>query len=154
MANAGYVGNDTSLSWLFRLLNVVVAGLVAVAGVMFIITNGFQPIVIGVLCLAVTVLILALELSRPWFLWSKCEFLFMFLGRGILYLFLAVLILAPPLYHLIAAGIVGAIAILFCLMHFTSFEFYSRNPMAPAPVHPVVAYPAMDSRYNLPAAYV
>ncbi|KAJ1993751.1 hypothetical protein H4R33_000543 [Dimargaris cristalligena] len=154
MPNHGYVGNDTSLSWLFRILNVIVAVLIAVGGVIFIITGRFQPIVVGILLLIFTVLILALEISRPWALQSKCEFLFMFIGRGLLYIFLGILNLAPELYHLISGGVVGLIGLLFCIMHFTSFELYARDPHAPAPVHPTVRYPAIDSRYDLPAAYV
>ncbi|KAJ1653457.1 hypothetical protein IWQ61_006421 [Dispira simplex] len=154
MANDGYVGNDTGLSWLFRLFNIGVAGLLATAGVFFVIKGDFQPIVIGILCFVFTMMILSLEISRPWPLQHHCAFLFMFVGRGVLYFLLGVLILDRPLFNIIAGIIVIAIGILFCIMHFTSFELYSRDPHAPSPVHPVVAYPAMDSRYNLPAAYV
>ncbi|KAJ1975416.1 hypothetical protein H4R34_004341 [Dimargaris verticillata] len=154
MANAGYVANDVGLSWIFRVLNLVVAGLAASVGILFVITGDFQPLVIGIFCLLFTVLLLAMEISRPWPLVSKCEFMFMFIGRGLFYVFLGCIMLTPKLFHLIAGGIVVGIGVLFCIMHFTSFELYTRDRYAPPPVQPTVRYPAMDSRYNLPAAYV
>ncbi|KAK1252793.1 hypothetical protein MKX08_003980 [Trichoderma sp. CBMAI-0020] len=95
------------LSDIFRIVNLVVAGVTVLGGVFHIFPIGLQNIVIGVYMIVFGLAIALLEFQVPPQVSRYANFLFSFIGRGVFYILIGGLLLGDKTIANIAGGIVG-----------------------------------------------
>lgn len=95
------------LSDIFRLVNLVVAGVTVLGGVFHIFPLGLQNIIIGIYMIVFGLAIALLEFQVPPQVSRYANFLFSFIGRGVFYILIGGLLLGDKVIANIAGGIVG-----------------------------------------------
>lgn len=95
------------LSDIFRIVNLVVAGVTVLGGVFHIFPIGPQNLIIGIYMIAFGLAIALLEFQVPPQVSRYANFLFSFIGRGVFYILIGGLLLGDKVISNIAGGIVG-----------------------------------------------
>ncbi|EHK43173.1 uncharacterized protein TrAtP1_001632 [Trichoderma atroviride] len=95
------------LSDIFRIVNLVVAGVTVLGGVFHIFPIGLQNIIIGIYMIVFGLAIALLEFQVPPQVSRYANFLFSFIGRGVFYILIGGLLLGDKVIANIAGGIVG-----------------------------------------------
>ncbi|GFP53291.1 golgi apparatus membrane protein tvp15 [Trichoderma asperellum] len=95
------------LSDIFRIVNLVVAGVTVLGGVFHIFPIGLQNLIIGIYMIVFGLAIALLEFQVPPQVSRYANFLFSFIGRGVFYILIGGLLLGDKLISNIAGGIVG-----------------------------------------------
>ncbi|KAJ1735104.1 hypothetical protein LPJ61_000734 [Coemansia biformis] len=117
---------------LWRLLNIVAAGLwIAVAAFHFV-DRSFQAVLPGIAVLLVGVGSIVLEFWRPEVILKNCYFLWNFMGRGIFFLLMGCIVMGFRSINYAATGISWGIGLLYIVIWYTSFTLF---PVAAAPKH-------------------
>ncbi|KAL7796627.1 Golgi apparatus membrane protein TVP15 [Trichoderma ceciliae] len=106
------------LSDIFRIVNLVVAGVTVLGGVFHISSLGFQDLVIGIYMIVFGLSIALLEFQIPPQVSRYANFLFSFIGRGIFYILLGGLLLGEKTISNIAGGAVGIVGIGYIALEF------------------------------------
>ncbi|PNP45850.1 hypothetical protein TGAMA5MH_02590 [Trichoderma gamsii] len=95
------------LSDIFRIVNLVVAGVTVLGGVFHIFPIGLQNVIIGIYMIVFGLAIALLEFQVPPQVSRYANFLFSFIGRGVFYILIGGLLLGDKTIANIAGGIVG-----------------------------------------------
>ncbi|KAL6896434.1 Golgi apparatus membrane protein TVP15 [Trichoderma evansii] len=95
------------LSDIFRIVNLVVAGVTVLGGVFHIFPIGLQNLIIGIYMIVFGLAIALLEFQVPPQVSRYANFLFSFIGRGVFYILIGGLLLGDKVISNIAGGIVG-----------------------------------------------
>ncbi|KIW60310.1 hypothetical protein PV05_00539 [Exophiala xenobiotica] len=106
---------------IFRLVNLVVGGIMILGGISQFIPNiGFRNIIVGIYVIIFGLAIAGLELlpQVPPYLPKYASFLFSFLGRGIFYIFVGCIILENHVLRIIAGTIIGFVGVGYCALEF------------------------------------
>ncbi|KAK4141082.1 Golgi apparatus membrane protein TVP15 [Dichotomopilus funicola] len=98
---------------IFRIVNLVVAVLMVLGGILQFFPITFQSAIIGAY-----VIIFGLEFQIPPQVGRYASFLFSFLGRGIFYVFIGCILLNDKVLHIIAGSIVGLIGVGYVALEF------------------------------------
>ncbi|KAK3177839.1 hypothetical protein K4F52_009443 [Lecanicillium sp. MT-2017a] len=106
------------LSDVFRIVNLVVAAITALGGVVSIFAFQLQAIVIGVYMIVFGLSIALLEFQIPPQLSRYANFLFSFVGRGAFYVFLGCLLLGDKVLSKISGAVVGIIGLVYIGLEF------------------------------------
>ncbi|KAM0261686.1 hypothetical protein ACHAQJ_002138 [Trichoderma viride] len=106
------------LSDIFRIVNLVVAGVTVLGGVFHIFPVGFQNLVLGIYMIVFGLAIALLEFQTPPQVSRYANFLFSFIGRGIFYILIGGLLLGDKTISYIAGGIVGVAGIGYVALEF------------------------------------
>ncbi|KAH6607511.1 hypothetical protein Trco_003824 [Trichoderma cornu-damae] len=106
------------LSDIFRIVNLVVAGVTVLGGVFHIFPVGFQNLIIGIYMIVFGLSIALLEFQIPPHVSRYANFLFSFVGRGIFYILIGGLLLGEKVISKIAGGSVGIIGIAYVALEF------------------------------------
>ncbi|KCV70305.1 hypothetical protein H696_02634 [Fonticula alba] len=117
----------SALTIFFNLVNLVVGGLIAAAGVLHCISAltqhisvGFTLFVIGMYLCFFGVVIILTEMWIPTLVSQYCGFLMSFLGKGFSYIFLGFLIIGPPeaTFDFVVGLIVIIIGVVYIIFQF------------------------------------
>jgi len=105
---------------IFRLVNLVVGGVMVLGGISQFFPIGFRSAIVGIYVIIFGLAVAALELlpQVPPYLPKYASFLFSFLGRGIFYVFIGCLILGTHVLLIIAGTIVAAVGVGYCALEF------------------------------------
>ncbi|KAF9116401.1 Late Golgi vesicles protein [Mortierella sp. AM989] len=104
---------------LFRLLNLIVALLIILGGVLLFVNNkSWNSSILGVVLGIFGILTFALEFVIPEAIVYNMGFLFSLLGRGIFYLIAGVLSLAWKWFNIVVGCIIMAAGVFYIAMHF------------------------------------
>jgi len=105
---------------IFRLVNLVVGGVMVMGGISQFFPVTFQGTIVGIYVIIFGLAVAALELlpQVPPYLPKYASFLFSFLGRGIFYVFIGCLILGTHILWIIAGTIVAAVGVGYCALEF------------------------------------
>jgi len=105
---------------IFRLVNLVVGGVMVLGGISQFFPIGFRSAIVGIYVIIFGLAVAALELlpQVPPYLPKYASFLFSFLGRGIFYVFIGCLILGTNVLLIIAGTIVAAVGVGYCALEF------------------------------------
>ncbi|KAM0465542.1 hypothetical protein ACHAPV_001594 [Trichoderma viride] len=95
------------LSDIFRIVNLVVAGVTVLGGVFHIFPVGLQNVIIGIYMIVFGLAIALLEFQVPPQVSRYANFLFSFIGRGVFYILIGGLLLGDKAIANVAGGIVG-----------------------------------------------
>ncbi|KAL2208804.1 COPI associated [Sarocladium strictum] len=106
------------LSDIFRIVNLVIAAITLLGGVAHIFSFSLQSIVIAVYMIIFGLAIALLEFQIPPQVSRYASFLFSFIGRGFLYIFLGCLILGDMIIQNIAGAVVGGVGIAYVVLEF------------------------------------
>ncbi|KAH7328234.1 Golgi apparatus membrane protein TVP15 [Stachybotrys elegans] len=106
------------LSDIFRIVNLAVAAITVLGGVTHFFSVTIQSIVIGIYMLVFGLSIALLEFQIPPQVPRYASFLFSFIGRGVLYVFLGTLLLGDWALSNIAGTIVGAVGLGYVVLEF------------------------------------
>ncbi|CAM1511464.1 Fc.00g089770.m01.CDS01 [Cosmosporella sp. VM-42] len=107
------------LSDIFRIVNLVVAAITVLGGIVhFFPLFHLQPFVVALYMIIFGLAIALLEFQIPPQLSRHASFLFSFVGRGIFYIFIGCLLLGDAVLSKIACGIVGVIGIAYVALEF------------------------------------
>lgn len=106
------------LSDIFRIVNLAVAAITLLGGVANIFSFSLQSIVIAVYMIIFGLAIALLEFQIPPQVSRYASFLFSFIGRGFLYIFLGCLILGSWTIQNIAGAIVGGVGVGYVVLEF------------------------------------
>ncbi|KIV87558.1 hypothetical protein PV11_03096 [Exophiala sideris] len=105
---------------IFRLVNLVVGGIMVLGGVAQFFPIGIRNIIVGIYVIIFGLAVAGLELlpQVPPYLPKYASFLFSFLGRGIFYVFVGCIIIESNVLRIIAGTIVGAVGLGYCALEF------------------------------------
>jgi hypothetical protein len=106
------------LSDIFRIVNLAVAAITVVGGVVHIFGFDLQSIIIAVYMIIFGLAIALLEFQIPPQISRYASFLFSFIGRGIFYVFIGTLLLGAAVISKIAGGIIGIVGIAYIVLEF------------------------------------
>jgi hypothetical protein len=106
------------LSDIFRIVNLAVAAITVVGGVVHIFGFDFQSIILAVYMIIFGLAIALLEFQIPPQISRYASFLFSFIGRGIFYVFIGTLLLGAAVISKIAGGIIGIVGIAYIVLEF------------------------------------
>jgi hypothetical protein len=102
----------------FRIVNLVVAAVTVLGGIVHIFGFDVQSIILAVYMIIFGLAIALLEFQIPPQISRYASFLFSFLGRGIFYVFIGTLLLSKAVLMNIAGGIVGITGIAYIVLEF------------------------------------
>ncbi|KAL3427385.1 Golgi apparatus membrane protein tvp15 [Phlyctema vagabunda] len=106
----------------FRLVNLVVGGLMVFGGITQFFWSGsnvFQSIIIGSYVILFGLCTALLEFQIPPQVSRYASFLFSFLGRGVFYIFVGSILLHNAVLPIIAGTIIGAVGVTYVVLEFT-----------------------------------
>ncbi|KAK6200921.1 Golgi apparatus membrane protein TVP15 [Scheffersomyces amazonensis] len=104
--------NDSDLNGLFRIANFTVAVLSVLAG-LFQLFVSIQSFVTGLYIIAFGVIIGALEFKVPAEAYAYGSFLFSFIGRGVFYTLIGVIINGNSIFRIIASLVIFIIGLIY-----------------------------------------
>ncbi|KAL0254122.1 hypothetical protein I308_101502 [Cryptococcus tetragattii IND107] len=130
---------------LFRIVNMIVGGFAIAGGVGSLIKHHFSSIIIGIYEILTGAVIIFLEVRPPTeehkaIIQKYASFMHSFLGRGVFYLLLGVLMLNYYTLLYICGTIVGAVGLAFIALHFVHMveaPSTMQPPVADAEAQPV-----------------
>ncbi|KAL1954373.1 hypothetical protein VTO42DRAFT_1239 [Malbranchea cinnamomea] len=105
---------------IFRLVNLAVGVIMVLGGISQFFPIGFRSIIVGIYVILFGLATGGLELlpNVPPALSRHASFLFSFLGRGIFYIFVGVLMLEGHVLRIIAGSIVGIIGVCYIALEY------------------------------------
>ncbi|KAH6635153.1 Golgi apparatus membrane protein TVP15 [Chaetomium sp. MPI-SDFR-AT-0129] len=103
---------------IFRIVNLVVAVLMVLGGILQFFPVTFQSAIIGAYVIIFGLVTGLLEFQIPPQVGRYASFLFSFLGRGIFYVFIGCILLNDKVLHIIAGSIVGLIGVGYVALEF------------------------------------
>ncbi|KAF9570900.1 Late Golgi vesicles protein [Mortierella alpina] len=104
---------------LFRLLNIIVAVLLVLGGiVLFVQIGSWNSGILGVFVVAFGILTFALEFSIPESIVYNMGFMFSMLGRGIFYVCMGLLCLSWRWFNILVGCIIMVVGLFYIGMHF------------------------------------
>ena len=102
----------------FRIVNLVVAAITVLGGVVSFFGLSLKGIVLAVYMIIFGLSIALLEFQIPPQVSRYASFLFSFLGRGIFYIFIGTLLLGTNVLMIIAGSIVGFVGVAYVALEF------------------------------------
>ncbi|KAB5523899.1 Golgi apparatus membrane protein TVP15 [Coniochaeta sp. 2T2.1] len=107
------------LSDSFRIINLAVGVIMILGGVSQFFSPSFKAIVIGVYVIIFGLVNGLLEFQIPPQVSRYASFLFSFIGRGIFYIFIGIIILDPAsVWKIICGSIVGLVGVAYAALEF------------------------------------
>ncbi|KAJ9161915.1 hypothetical protein NKR19_g1808 [Coniochaeta hoffmannii] len=107
------------LSDSFRIVNLAVGIIMILGGVSQFFSPSFKTIVIGIYVILFGLVNGLLEFQIPSQVSRYCSFLFSFIGRGIFYIFIGIIILDPhSVWKIIWGSIVGLVGVAYSALEF------------------------------------
>jgi len=105
---------------IFRLVNLVVGGIMVMGGISQFFPIGISGVIVGVYVILFGLATAGLELipTVPPYLSRHASFLFSFLGRGIFYIFVGSIILEGKVLRIIAGSIVAAVGVAYVALEY------------------------------------
>jgi len=105
---------------IFRLVNLVVGGIMVMGGISQFFPIGISGVSVGVYVILFGLATAGLELipTVPPYLSRHASFLFSFLGRGIFYIFVGSIILEGKVLRIIAGSIVAAVGVAYVALEY------------------------------------
>ncbi|KAF9193798.1 Late Golgi vesicles protein [Haplosporangium sp. Z 11] len=104
---------------LFRLLNLVVAVLIILGGILLFVQIGsWNSGILGVFIVLFGLLTFALEFAIPESIVYNMGFMFSLLGRGLFYLSMGLLTLSWKWFNILVGCIIMAVGLFYVVMHF------------------------------------
>ncbi|KAF9425861.1 Late Golgi vesicles protein [Podila epigama] len=104
---------------LFRLLNIIVAVLIVLAGILlFVNIKSWNSGILGIFVIFLGILTFALEFAIPESIVYNMGFMFSLLGRGLFYLSMGILTLAWKWYNIVVGTIIMVTGVFYIAMHF------------------------------------
>ncbi|KAI9472633.1 hypothetical protein LPJ78_003450 [Coemansia sp. RSA 989] len=109
---------------LWRLINIVVAGLWIVTAAFHFVDGTFQSAMPGIAILVIGVASIVFEFWRPEVILENCYFLWNFMGRGLFFLLMGCLVMAYRVINYVSAGFSWFFGFLYIVLWFTSFALF------------------------------
>ncbi|KFY29270.1 hypothetical protein V493_02445 [Pseudogymnoascus sp. VKM F-4281 (FW-2241)] len=103
---------------IFRIVNLVIGGLMIAGGISQFFSATVQSIIIGVYVIIFGLAIAALEFQIPPQVSRYASFLFSFLGRGIFYIFIGTILFHDHVLRYIIGAIIGLIGVSYAALEF------------------------------------
>ncbi|ORX58853.1 hypothetical protein DM01DRAFT_1405470 [Hesseltinella vesiculosa] len=108
---------DSSL--VFRIVNIVAAALMIVGAISLIIGGGFPNFILAVFCILFGVIVVLFEFRLHRAITKLASFLFSFLGRGLLYIFIGCIMLNYFTLSIVCGAFNIVIGAFYIIFHFT-----------------------------------
>ncbi|KAM7202822.1 Golgi apparatus membrane protein TVP15 [Rhypophila sp. PSN 637] len=102
----------------FRIVNLVVAVIMILGGIIQFFPIGFKSVIIGIYVMLFGAITGLLEFQIPPHVSRYASFLFSFLGRGIFYIFIGCIILDEGFLAISAGSIVGLVGVIYAILEF------------------------------------
>ncbi|KAK9388732.1 Golgi apparatus membrane protein TVP15 [Lipomyces mesembrius] len=110
----------------FRIVNLVIGALMVLGGIVSFFPLGFRTVVLAIYTILFGAIVITAEFSMPSQIARYASFLMSFIGRGLFYIFIGALILAPGALRIVGgsvvmleAHVVNRVGAIFIVLEFT-----------------------------------
>ncbi|KAK9374529.1 Golgi apparatus membrane protein TVP15 [Lipomyces chichibuensis] len=103
----------------FRIVNLVIGALMVLGGIASFFPLGFRTVVLAIYTILFGALVITAEFSMPSQIARYASFLMSFIGRGLFYIFIGALILAPGALRIVGGSVVMLVGAIFIVLEFT-----------------------------------
>ncbi|KAK9447503.1 Golgi apparatus membrane protein TVP15 [Limtongia smithiae] len=103
----------------FRIVNLVVGALMILGGISSFFPLSFQSVIIALYIILLGALVVTAEFSLPSQITKYASFLMSFVGRGLFYIFMGALILAPGALRIVGGAVIMLVGAIFVVLEFT-----------------------------------
>ncbi|KAK9332567.1 Golgi apparatus membrane protein TVP15 [Lipomyces starkeyi] len=114
----GFFDQD-SIASPFRIVNLVIGALMVLGGIASFFPLGFRTVVLAIYTILFGALVITAEFSMPSQIARYASFLMSFIGRGLFYIFIGALILAPGALRIVGGSVVMLVGAIFIVLEFT-----------------------------------
>ncbi|KAK8028718.1 hypothetical protein PG991_005774 [Apiospora marii] len=102
----------------FRIVNLVVAAVMVVGGIVQFFNFGVQTLIIGIYEIIFGGAVALLEFQIPPQVSRYASFMFSFIGRGVFYIFMGSILLSSDWFRGLAGTIVAFVGVAYCALEF------------------------------------
>ncbi|KAK7981967.1 hypothetical protein PG984_009325 [Apiospora sp. TS-2023a] len=102
----------------FRIVNLVVAAVMVVGGIVQFFNFGVQTLIIGIYEIIFGAAVALLEFQIPPQVSRYASFMFSFIGRGVFYIFMGSILLSSDWFRGLAGTIVAFVGVAYCALEF------------------------------------
>ncbi|KAK9476398.1 Golgi apparatus membrane protein TVP15 [Lipomyces japonicus] len=110
---------DSDIASPFRIVNLVIGSLIVLGGIASFFPLGFRSVIIAIYTILFGSLVILAEFSLPSQIGRYASFLLSFIGRGLFYIFLGAIILAPGALRIVAGAVIILVGVIFVVLEFT-----------------------------------
>ncbi|KAK9354158.1 Golgi apparatus membrane protein TVP15 [Lipomyces doorenjongii] len=114
----GFFDQD-SIASPFRIVNLVIGALMVLGGIVSFFPLGFRTVVLAIYTILFGALVITAEFSMPSQIARYASFLMSFIGRGLFYIFMGALILAPGALRIVGGSVIMLVGAIFIVLEFT-----------------------------------
>ncbi|KAK9311811.1 Golgi apparatus membrane protein TVP15 [Lipomyces starkeyi] len=114
----GFFDQD-SIASPFRIVNLVIGALMVLGGIASFFPLGFRTVVLAIYTILFGALVITAEFSMPSQIARYASFLMSFIGRGLFYIFIGALILAPGALRIVGGSVIMLVGAIFIVLEFT-----------------------------------
>ncbi|KAK9236800.1 Golgi apparatus membrane protein TVP15 [Lipomyces kononenkoae] len=114
----GFFDQD-SIASPFRIVNLVIGALMILGGISSFFPLGFRSVVLAIYTILFGSLVITAEFSMPNQIARYASFLMSFIGRGLFYIFIGALILAPGALRIVGGSVIMLVGAIFIVLEFT-----------------------------------
>ncbi|KAK8105876.1 COPI associated [Apiospora kogelbergensis] len=102
----------------FRIVNLVVAAVMVLGGVVQFFNFGVQTLIIGIYEIIFGAAVALLEFQIPPQVSRYASFMFSFIGRGVFYIFMGSILLSSDWFRGLAGSIIAFVGLAYCALEF------------------------------------
>ncbi|KAK8079972.1 COPI associated protein [Apiospora hydei] len=102
----------------FRIVNLVVAAVMILGGIVQFFNFGVQTLIIGIYEIIFGAAVALLEFQIPPQVSRYASFMFSFIGRGVFYIFMGSILLSSDWFRGLAGSIVAFVGVAYCALEF------------------------------------
>ncbi|KAK8051414.1 COPI associated protein [Apiospora rasikravindrae] len=102
----------------FRIVNLVVAAVMILGGIVQFFNFGVQTLIIGIYEIIFGAAVALLEFQIPPQVSRYASFMFSFIGRGVFYIFMGSILLSSDWFRGLAGSIIAFVGVAYCALEF------------------------------------
>ncbi|KAK6819715.1 hypothetical protein PG990_010207 [Apiospora arundinis] len=102
----------------FRIVNLVVAAVMILGGIVQFFNFGVQTLIIGIYEIIFGAAVALLEFQIPPQVSRYASFMFSFIGRGVFYIFMGSILLSSDWFRGLAGSIIAFVGLAYCALEF------------------------------------
>ncbi|KAK9247325.1 Golgi apparatus membrane protein TVP15 [Lipomyces tetrasporus] len=103
----------------FRIVNLVIGALMALGGLSSFFPLSFRTVVLAIYTILFGALVILAEFSMPNQVARYASFLMSFIGRGLFYIFMGALVLAPGALRIVGGSVIMLVGAIYIVLEFT-----------------------------------
>ncbi|KAJ8099701.1 Golgi apparatus membrane protein TVP15 [Lipomyces tetrasporus] len=114
----GFFDQD-SIANPFRIVNLVIGALMVLGGLSSFFPLSFRTVVLAIYTILFGALVILAEFSMPNQVARYASFLMSFIGRGLFYIFMGALVLAPGALRIVGGSVIMLVGAIYIVLEFT-----------------------------------